>query len=502
MGKRAIIVGGGIGGLALANLLQKAGYRVEVYEKNAQLGGRAGTRTINGFTYDTGPSWYLMPGVFQHYFDLFGVDVTKKLQIERLNPAYKVFFPSEPAITIRGDLEADARQFEAIETGAGAALKRYVQEGDEIYQLALKHFLYTDFSQLHQLLQRDILTSSNRLFQLLAQPIHTRVQSFVKHSALQRILEYPMVFLGTSPFKAPAMYSLMSALDFKEGVFYPKRGMYSIIELLVSIGQSLGVEYHTGQSVRHITISDKKASGIVLGDGTTVQADIVISNADLHFTETSLLPPAARSYPEKFWRKKEAGISALLLYVGIKGKLPQLEHHNLYFVDEWQKNFTDIYDKKVIPTSASFYVSRTSATDPKTAPSNHENLFMLIPLPTGVALSKSEQTKLARRFLSTLAAAIQQPGLPQRTVSLETFGPNEFTDTFNAWQGTALGMSHLLGQSALWRIPPKSKKITNLYYVGANTMPGIGLPMCLISAEVVYKKIHGISDAGPLKKEG
>jgi phytoene desaturase len=487
--KTVIIIGGGIGGLATANLLQKAGYTVHVYEKNAQLGGRAGSRTINGFRYDTGPSWYLMPEVFSRYFAQFGRHVNDELGINKLTPAYKVFFESHDPITIHGNLKKDAQQFELLEPGAGEALTRYVEEGDEIYQLALRYFLYTDFSQLHTLLKKEVIFKSTKLISLLTQPLHTRVQKFVKTKALQQILEYPMVFLGTSPFKAPSMYSLMSALDFREGVYYPKKGMYSIIELLVTLGKELGVQHHTKSAVKQITVKNGKSSGVVFENGDTMAADIIISNADLHFTETSLLTPTARSYPEAFWEKKEAGISALLLYIGVKGKLPQLEHHNLYFIDNWKENFNDIYAKKNIPNEASLYVSRTTATDPTTAPKGHENLFMLVPLPTGVALSKKQQDALAARCLDTFATAIGEPNLRDKIVSQEQFGPADFKDTFHAWKGTALGMSHELSQSALWRIPPKSKKVSNLYYVGANTMPGIGLPMCLISAEVVTKKI-------------
>jgi len=497
MPKSVIIIGAGIGGLAIANMLQKAGMQVSIYEKNIQLGGRAGKRVTKGFTFDTGPSWYLMPAVFEQYFTLFNINVKRELDIKRLDPAYKVFFESRNAVTIHGNLKKDAKAFEDIEPGSGKALERYVTEGNEIYQMAIKHFLYTNFTDLRDLTNREVLGSTGRMAKLLLTTIHSRVKTFVTSKPLQQILEYPMVFLGTSPFKAPAMYSLMSALDFKEGVFYPAKGMYSIIELLVKIGTKLGVEYHTGVSVQSITHENGKATGIKIA-GKTILADIVISNADLHHTETKLLDASARSYPAAFWNKKEAGISALLMYIGVKGNLPQLQHHNLLFVDKWRQNFEDIYEAKQIPSSASLYVSRTSATDPSTAPKGHENMFVLAPLPTGVSLSKAQQNALAQKFIAQIASAINEPDLQKNIVSLETFGPNDFNDTFNAWQGSALGMSHLLKQSAMWRIPNKSKKLSNLYYVGANTVPGIGLPMCLIGAELVYKRIMNIKRGGPV----
>lgn len=235
--EKVVIIGGGIGGLALANLLAKKGHDVHVYEKNSQLGGRAGERTHKGFTFDSGPSWYLMPKVFKDYFALFDVNVDKELAIKRLSPGYKVFLSHTTASPFAVTSKRQC-QLRKIEPGAGDALRRYVDEGDYIYQMALKHFLYTDFSRLHQLAKGEILKGSAKLLTLLATPIHSRVKKFVKSRPLQQILEYPMVFLGTSPFKAPAMYSLMSALDFKEGVYYPAGGMYSIIRLMVAVGKN------------------------------------------------------------------------------------------------------------------------------------------------------------------------------------------------------------------------------------------------------------------------
>ena len=499
MSKKIVIIGAGIAGLASANLLQKAGFQVHVYEKNQQLGGRAGQLKKDGFTFDTGPSWYLMPEVFKQYFSLFQLNVEKELDIKRLNPAYKVFFESHDPMTVQGDLKKDSASFEAIEKGAGEKLKQYVAEGNEIYQMAMRHFLYSNFTDLRDLMNKEVIGSTGRMAKLLLTPIHGRVKKFVRAKPLQQILEYPMVFLGTSPFKAPAMYSLMSALDFKEGVFYPAKGMYSIIELLVSIGKKLGVKYHLDADITKIAHKKGFATGVVVNN-EIVSADIVISNADLHHTETKLLDTTARSYPDEFWNKKESGISALLLYIGVKGSLPQMEHHNLLFVDNWKQNFTDIYQNKKIPDSASIYVSRTTATDPKTAPKGHENLFVLVPLPTNVHLTKVAEKKLIDRFIQQVATGIGAPDLAERIVTLESFGPSDFKDHFNSWEGTALGMSHLLLQSAMWRIPNKSKKLKNLYYVGANTVPGIGLPMCLISAELVYKRIVGIKRGGPVKK--
>jgi phytoene desaturase len=498
---RVVIIGAGIGGLATANLFAKAGYEVEVFEKNDQLGGRAGEKQVDGFRFDTGPSWYLMPAVFEQYFALFGVNARKEFDLKRLSPAYKVFYESRKPITIAGDVSKDSATFESIEPGAGDALQSYVEQGDHTYQLALEHFLYTNFERPQELTHPAVISHLPRLRRLLLTPIHRHVRSFMKTQALQQILEYPMVFLGSSPFTAPAMYSLMSALDFKEGVYYPRKSMYQIIRSLQRIGEELGVRYHLNSPVEAIVTEAASATGIRLKNGRIVTADIVISNADLHYTETRLLKPGEQTFPETYWKKKEAGISALLIYLGVKGTLPHLEHHNLFFVDDWRENFEAIYTTKHIPESASMYVSRTTATDPTTAPKNHENLFVLVPLPSGVKIDKRSLQRLTRRTIDQLATVLEIPDLTSRIVYQESFGPNQFESQFHAWQGTALGTSHRLTQSAFWRTPNKSKKLKNLYYVGGNTVPGIGLPMCLIGAQLVFKRVIGNRRGGAVQPE-
>lgn len=500
MSKKVVIIGAGIGGLATANILAKAGYDVAVYEKNEQPGGRAGMMEIEGFRFDTGPSWYLMPDVFDQYFSLFGTSSKDELDLVKLSPAYKVFFEDSQPITITSDPVRDAATFEKIEKGAGDKLIDYVEKGDEIYQLSLKHFLYTNFSSFKDLAKTDILRRSRLMAQLALTPIDRYVGRFVKDQRLQQILEYPMVFLGTSPFSAPALYSLMSALDFREGVFYPQGGLYTIIERLVSIGKELGVSYYYSSPIKQILSEGGKAIGIQMSDGASVDADIVISNADLHYTETKLLASHERTYPESYWRNKEPGPSALLMYLGVNGQLPQMEHHNLFFVKNWEENFRSIFDTKTLPEPASIYVCKPSATDPTVAPKEHENVFVLVPLPAGIKTTKLDIKDVADKYLEQIEKHFGVDDLRERIVVKRFFGPHDFENKYNAWQGTALGPSHVLRQSAMFRTSNKSRKLKNLYYVGGFTTPGIGLPMCIIGAEMVYKRIIGDKKGGPLRE--
>jgi len=486
---KIVIIGAGIGGLATANLLAQDGHEVHIYEKNDQLGGRTGQFKKDGFTFDTGPSWYLMPGVFERYYSLLNTSPAKELDLIKLSPTYKVYSGGEE-LTLTGNIDKDAATFEGLEKDAGDSLRAYVKKSTKTYELALKYFLYSNFETPAMFFKKEVLANSLTMLRLTQMPIHSYVSRYFKNPQLQQILEYATVFLGSSPYDAPALYSLMSALDFNEGVYYPRGTMYAVVESLVKIGEGYGVKYHTHAATTRIITNGSKTTGIELQGGKVVAADIVISNADLHFTETQLLEPSAQSYPERYWDKREASPSALLMFLGVEGKVPEFEHHTLLFTDDWRANFDAIFKQKIIPRPASIYISKTSGTD-TTAPEGFENIFVLVPLPAGITLSADEQETLADEYLEQVK---QKTGidLKSRTRSRTLFGPTQFSEKYNAWQSTMLGPSHKLFQSAFFRTPNKSKKIDNLFYVGASTVPGIGVPMCLISAELVRDRIRKV----------
>lgn len=499
MAKKVIVIGAGVGGMATAAMLAKRGYDVHVYEQQAGPGGRMGLLEKDGFRFDTGPSWYLMPEVFEQFFGLFGKKPSDYYALEKLSPAYKVFYDYADAITVTGDLKKDAATFDSIEPGGGARLRAYVHEAEETYKLALQYFLYNPFRSVFATAPIALLPNLPRLFFKLLRPLHGYVAKRFQDKRLQQILEYPMVFLGASPFNAPAMYSLMSYLDFKQGVFYPQGGMYTVTQALYNLSKDQGVTYHFKKPVEKIVTDQGVAVGVQVAS-KTIAANMVVSNADLHFTEMQLLDTKDRTYGEKYWEKRVAGPSALLLYLGVKGELSQLEHHNLFFVDAWKENFKDIYDDKKWPEQASMYVCKPSATDASVAPKDHENVFVLVPLPAGVSQDNEHIETYTEHYLAALEKTSGIHDLRKRVVIKEVRDPAYFGDMFQAWQNTALGMSHTLKQSALFRPSVKSKKVTNVYYVGGGTQPGIGVPMCLISAELVYKSLMGDTSAGPLKK--
>lgn len=500
--KKAIIIGAGYGGLALANLLAKKGYQTHIYEKNEAAGGRIHAVKKDGYTFDLGPSWYLMPEVFSHYYDLFDLDANEQLQLKRFSPGYKVFYENDPSVSISGDLQKDKAVFEQIEVGAGKRLEQYVSTSSKVYSLALRHFLYTSFRTPTTLLKWDIMRHAPSMLRLLPRSLDQHVSTFFDDRRLKQLLEYHSVFLGASPFKAPAIYSLMSHLDFQSGVYYPAQGMLQLPKDMESIGRSLGVTYHYNEPVTKIIVKQGLAAGIKTKNGKVVDADIVVSNADLHFTETSLLEPEHQTYSKKYWESREPGPGALLISLGVKRRLPMLEHHNLYFVDDWYDNFDAIYNKKIVPKSASLYICNPTKTDPSLAPKGRENLFVLIPIPSGVTLDQNKIEDMVAKTVTILEKITKIDNLSDSIETRHVFGPQDFDKTFNAWQYNSFGgESHTLKQSAFFRTQNRSKKVKNLYYVGAGTRPGIGLPMCLIGAQVTYRDIIASKRSGPLVKD-
>jgi phytoene desaturase len=520
---RAIVIGGGVAGLASAALLARDGFEVELLEKNGTLGGRAGTWQEGGFHFDTGPSWYLMPQVFEHFYRLLGTSADEQLDLVPLKPAYRVFFEDGTApLDVTSDRAQVVETFERLQPGAGAGLERYLDSAETAYELARRRFLYTTYQSLTTLLTPDVLRHAPRLLRLLVQPLDRFVAGHVQDPRLAQVLGYPAVFLGTSPDRAPSIYHLMSHLDLTDGVLYPRGGFGTVVDSLRRLAEQAGVTISTGAEVTQIltapTLPDVRrrrrrhrahVRGVLVSgaDGEReLTADVVVGAADLHHVENALLPTELRSYPEKWWSRRDPGPGAVLVMLGVRGALPQLAHHSLLFTKDWLRSFEAVRGLGALPHPTSLYVCRPSATDDFVAPPGHENLFVLVPVPAdpgwghgGVDGTGDRRVEaVADAALDQVSAWADVPDLRDRVVVRRTVGPADFVDDVHAWSGGALGPAHTLRQSAFFRARNMSSAVSGLLYAGHGTIPGIGLPMCLISAELALKAVRGDTSTGPL----
>ncbi|EMQ96306.1 Phytoene dehydrogenase [Xanthomarina gelatinilytica] len=476
--KKIVIIGSGFSSLSASCYLAKQGFDVTVLEKNKTTGGRARQLKKDGFVFDIGPTFYWMPDVFERFFKDFNTHSSNFYSLNKLHPAYQIYFGKKDSICIADNFEDIKQTFENIEKGSGAKLQKFINKAHRNYNIAIKDLVYKPGEHVFEIINHKTFL---KLYEFVLTIKH-QVSGYVKNKQLQKILEFPVLFLGAKPSNTPSFYNFMNYADFKLGTWHPKGGMYEVVKAMTTLAQSLGVKIITDSEVENIEIKNKSVTGVTT-NSSYFPCDILLSGADYHHTET-LLPKALRQYSESYWDKKTFAPSALLFYVGFNKKLQNVSHHTLFFDTDFEAHAKTIYDTKEWAEKPLFYASFPSITDAATAPEEKEAGIFLIPIAPDV----EDTPEIREHYFNQLMDRIETitgESVKKHILFKESYCVNNFKEDYHSYKGNAYGLANTLTQTHVLRPKLKSKKVNNLYFCGQLTVPGPGVPPSLISGKIV-----------------
>ncbi len=483
----ALVIGAGIGGIAAAARLARSGYHVNVLEKTAMPGGRCGQFTRDGHRFDVGPTLFLMPEVFEQTYAALGERMADHLDLRRIDPTYRVRFDDGVELSLTSDMNAMQAQLEAIEPGSVGGLLRYLAVGYLHYHLSLRRFVgrnfysYPDYFSLQNL---------PLLFQLKALVKHyDNIGRYFRESHLKAAFTFQNMYLGLSPYDAPATYSLLQYAEMAGGVWFPVGGLYRVIESLVSIAEKNGVRFTYNTPVRQIEVAGRRATGVTLADGSRLSADVVVANADLPYVYRDLLPDRAEA--DRLERLKYT-CSAIMFYWGVDRVYPQLGTHNVFLSGDYRASFDRIFHDHALPDQPSFYVHAPARVDPSAAPAGQDTLFVLVPAGHLDGRAAQDWPVWQRQARASVLRRLRDLGVNDLEQHLKfevSYTPLDWAGYYNLAKGAAFSLSHNFMQVGYLRPHNRHARYRNLYFAGGSTHPGTGLPIVLLSAQLTTERL-------------
>lgn len=491
----ALVIGAGIGGIATAARLARNGYEVTVLEKEPTPGGRANQILRDGHRFDIGPTLFLMPEVWEETFAALGERMSDHLDLRRIDPTYKIHFDDGLQLELTSDLGKMQTQLEKVEKTAFTGFLNYIAEGNKHYKMSVEKFVGRNFYSLFQYFS---LGNLPLLFQLKALKKHyANVSKYFRDDRLKAAFTFQNMYLGLSPYDAPATYSLLQYTELAEGVWYPLGGMYAGIQALVRIAERLGVKFIYGAQVKKLKVKRSKVAGLELQDGREFSADIFVGNADLPYIYKELLPENREA---KKLAKKLYTCSTIMFYWGVDKEYPQIAHHNVFLGGDYRASFDRIFTDHTLPEAPSFYVHAPARTDPAAAPQGQDTLYVLVPVGHLDARSEQDWEALVDRARETvlrrLANELDAHDLREHLKFEIVYQPKVWKERFNLEKGAAFGLSHNFWQVGYLRPRNRHQQYKNLYFTGASTHPGTGLPIVLLSARLTTERI--LKEAGTI----
>lgn len=510
--KKVVIIGAGAGGTALAARLGRRGYSVTVLEKNSFGGGRCSLIHHDGHRWDQGPSLYLMPEIFESCFKDLGEDIRSHIRLHQCNPAYRIHFADGEKMMLSSNLSQMGETLNFFEKRAGnkqdplTNFLTFLKEAGENYEESIKHVLTKDWSAWWAFFRPELFpmlwkTKGLRIYSTL----YDRTTKYFKSRHVRRALTFSAMYMGMSPFDAPATYSLLQYAEYAKGIWYPIGGFYKVVEAIETIARDkFAVDFRYETNVKRIVIDERKgaAKGVELDSGEVLQADVVVSNADLVWTYNNLLSPS--SYATRL-KSKDQTCSSISFYWALSSVVEELGGHNIFLADAYQESFDEIFRDGDTPSEPSFYVNVPSRLDASAAPAGKDTLVILVPCgpisipekpcadPAKGARTRDQFAATVQRartqVIATLSKRLNRPDFESLIQHEIVNDPFDWADKFNLFRGSILGLSHTIPQVLWFRPSIQHAKYNNLFFVGASTQPGTGVPVVVAGSGVVAHRV-------------
>ena len=485
MGKTAIVIGSGFGGLSAAARLAIKGYDVTLFEKRDKLGGRAYTYEINGFKFDGGPTVITAPWLIDEIWELAGRRREDYFELIPINPFYKIFDHQGRDFSYNGDHDYILSQIEQWNPRDKDGYTRFMATTKEIFDAGMalidKPFLH--FGDMMRVAPDLVRLQSYR-------SVYGYVSKFIENEFLRRCFSFHPLLIGGNPLDAPSLYVLIHYLEREWGIHYAKGGTGSIVEGFGRLLDELGVKVHLNTEIQEIVIEGKRVTGVRLADGTMHTADAVVSNADVGWTYLNMIPKQHRRKNSDRWVKsKKFSMSLFVIYFGTKKRYntgTKLAHHNIILSERYKGLLREIFAEQELPEDFSLYLHMPTMTDPSMAPEGHEAFYVLSPVPNLNA--NIDWTTKAKPYRDAIMQFLEEnylPDLQENIVAEHYIDPLHFQNTLNSYLGSAFSVEPTLLQSAWFRPHNRAEDFENLYFVGAGTHPGAGLPGVISSAKIV-----------------
>ncbi|MEQ8525430.1 phytoene desaturase family protein [Gracilimonas sp.] len=475
------VIGAGLGGLSAACLLAAQGHQVSVFEKNRNTGGKMNVFESEGFRFDTGPSLLTMPFIIEKLFKECGADMDEYLSLTPLDPICKYFYPDGTIFNNYEDKQATKAEIESIAPEDADSYSSFLNYAESLYQKTADAFIFNPLFGFKDLKELDLLS----FFGIDAfTTVSKRVDSTFKSSYLKKFFKRFTTYNGSSPYLAPATLNVIPHVEINQGGFYVQGGLYKVAEAFTSLAETLGVEFHFNAEIKQIVVENAKAVGIELKSGKRIKSEIVISNSDATETIANLLPNFSISSRRKEKAKSiEPSCSGFVLMLGVDKKYEQLVHHNIFFSENYEREFHQIFNKKVMPDEPTIYIANTSYSDPHHAPENSSNLFILVNAPYLSEQYNWDEQETA--YGNKIIKKLEHHGLGNLSEHIrvrKSITPKDFYTKYLSNKGSIYGTSSNSKFSAFLRPRNKSREIDKLYFVGGSTHPGGGIPLVVQSA--------------------